>query len=252
MSSGRARAVTCSLLSRAASTRHGSGTGQLNSRCVCGAWRGATTLPSALSLTHKWTASDREDRAFSITLPSTRLNSLQVFPKGESGSKDSKGNSSRFERTSSTDSKPDEQPQRRPSAPVWRIVEGRRSSEDKGRRSADFALGDGASRSDRTSRWTGGVSLSRRKSKDRMSEGAVPRKPKLFADAGDPEFVCSYTSGGSFGELALMFNFPRAATIRCTKGGMLWAIGRKAFRGMCVRGNRELNQRALPRIAVLH
>lgn len=43
--------------------------------------------------------------------------------------------------------------------------------------------------------------------------------------------VTSIGSGGSFGELALMYNAPRAATVVSnSKGGMLWALDRLTFR----------------------
>lgn len=42
--------------------------------------------------------------------------------------------------------------------------------------------------------------------------------------------VTSYGPGGSFGELALMYNSPRAATIIATSSGVLWALDRVTFR----------------------
>jgi cAMP-dependent protein kinase regulator len=43
--------------------------------------------------------------------------------------------------------------------------------------------------------------------------------------------VASIGPGGSFGELALMYNAPRAATVvSSSKGGMLWALDRVTFR----------------------
>lgn len=42
--------------------------------------------------------------------------------------------------------------------------------------------------------------------------------------------VASYGPGGSFGELALMYNSPRAATITATSPGVLWALDRVTFR----------------------
>ena len=33
-----------------------------------------------------------------------------------------------------------------------------------------------------------------------------------------------------FGELALLYNSPRAATVLCEENGVLWALERKAFR----------------------
>ncbi|KAL3896272.1 MAG: hypothetical protein SGCHY_004178, partial [Lobulomycetales sp.] len=42
--------------------------------------------------------------------------------------------------------------------------------------------------------------------------------------------VFDYGPGGSFGELALMYNAPRAATVRCTSSAVLWALDRVTFR----------------------
>lgn len=42
--------------------------------------------------------------------------------------------------------------------------------------------------------------------------------------------VTSYEAGGSFGELALMYNAPRAATIITTSDAVLWALDRITFR----------------------
>ncbi|KAI8879346.1 camp-dependent protein kinase regulatory subunit [Backusella circina FSU 941] len=45
-----------------------------------------------------------------------------------------------------------------------------------------------------------------------------------------PVKVTSYEAGGSFGELALMYNAPRAATITATSDSVLWALDRITFR----------------------
>ena len=39
----------------------------------------------------------------------------------------------------------------------------------------------------------------------------------------------TYLTGESFGELALMYNSPRAATIRCSKSGILYGLDRQTF-----------------------
>jgi len=39
----------------------------------------------------------------------------------------------------------------------------------------------------------------------------------------------TYERGGYFGELAMMYNCPRAATIRCARDGQLWGLGRAVY-----------------------
>jgi len=49
-------------------------------------------------------------------------------------------------------------------------------------------------------------------------------------DGGEPLVVSSITDGGSFGELALIYGTPRAATIRAKTDCHLWAIDRDTYR----------------------
>jgi cAMP-dependent protein kinase regulator len=44
--------------------------------------------------------------------------------------------------------------------------------------------------------------------------------------------VGQYDNKGSFGELALMYNTPRAATIKATTEGIVWAMDRETFRSI--------------------
>jgi cAMP-dependent protein kinase regulator len=46
----------------------------------------------------------------------------------------------------------------------------------------------------------------------------------------EPRQVYKYENSGSFGELALMYNMPRAATIQAASSGSLWAMDRQTFR----------------------
>lgn len=52
---------------------------------------------------------------------------------------------------------------------------------------------------------------------------------------GEEKLLGSYDGKGSFGELALMYNAPRAATIVSNTEGMLWAMDRHTFRKIVVK-----------------
>ncbi|XP_066526822.1 cAMP-dependent protein kinase type II-alpha regulatory subunit-like isoform X2 [Hoplias malabaricus] len=54
---------------------------------------------------------------------------------------------------------------------------------------------------------------------------------------GQSKCVGSYDNKGSFGELALMYNTPRAATIIATQHGALWALDRATFHRLIVKNN---------------
>lgn len=47
---------------------------------------------------------------------------------------------------------------------------------------------------------------------------------------GEQKHIHTYNNSGSFGELALMYNMPRAATIKAATAGSLWAMDRQTFR----------------------
>ncbi|KAI8977406.1 camp-dependent protein kinase regulatory subunit [Mycotypha africana] len=80
-----------------------------------------------------------------------------------------------------------------------------------------------------------------------MSEKRVPKDVRIIeqGDVGDYFYVVesgtldcyigdnkvtNYEAGGSFGELALMYNAPRAASITTTSNCVLWALDRITFR----------------------
>lgn len=80
-----------------------------------------------------------------------------------------------------------------------------------------------------------------------MSEKRVPNETTVIEQGGVGDFfyvvesgtldcfigeakVTNYEAGGSFGELALMYNAPRAATIITTSDSVLWALDRITFR----------------------
>jgi len=57
---------------------------------------------------------------------------------------------------------------------------------------------------------------------------------EAFVQRGDapPAKVCEYSPGGMFGELALMYNAKRAATVTATSDAKLWAMDRESFQMM--------------------
>jgi len=51
----------------------------------------------------------------------------------------------------------------------------------------------------------------------------------------EPIKIGEYNQKGSFGELALMYNQPRSATIVATSDGILWVMGRQTFRKLVLK-----------------
>ncbi|XP_035211559.1 cAMP-dependent protein kinase type II regulatory subunit-like [Stegodyphus dumicola] len=54
-------------------------------------------------------------------------------------------------------------------------------------------------------------------------------------DKGADVRIQTYENSGSFGELALLHNQPRAATVKATTDGFLWAVSRRSFNRLVVR-----------------
>jgi len=52
---------------------------------------------------------------------------------------------------------------------------------------------------------------------------------KKFAQDNEPKFLKDYVPGEAFGELALLYNAPRAATIRAAEDSILWSLDRNTF-----------------------
>eukprot|EP00042_Codosiga_hollandica_P013314 m.30288 g.30288 ORF g.30288 m.30288 type:complete len:357 (+) comp41043_c0_seq1:63-1133(+) len=52
----------------------------------------------------------------------------------------------------------------------------------------------------------------------------------ISKDGGEPDLISEITDGGSFGELALIYGTPRAATIKAKTPCTLWAIDRDSYR----------------------
>lgn len=76
----------------------------------------------------------------------------------------------------------------------------------------------------------------------------------MFVEAAGPNPVASLGAGDSFGELALMYNAPRAATITATAPSSLWAMDRVTFRSMLfekANSKRETYKSFLSKVSLL-
>lgn len=59
---------------------------------------------------------------------------------------------------------------------------------------------------------------------------------------GQDTFLKNYTSGDVFGELALLYNAPRAASIRAETTSQLWALDRSTFNSIVKDAQRKKRQ----------
>lgn len=77
----------------------------------------------------------------------------------------------------------------------------------------------------------------------------------IIVKVGDEEkTVGKYENKGSFGELALMYNTPRAATILAKTEGVLWAMTREVFRSIVLKKafeKRRLYEELLNQVPIL-
>ena len=68
------------------------------------------------------------------------------------------------------------------------------------------------------------------------------------------QVVHTYSGSGSFGELALMYNMPRAASVRAQSPGALWAMDRHTFRRILLKSafkKRKLYEELLDKVPML-
>ncbi|OWF55936.1 cAMP-dependent protein kinase type II regulatory subunit [Mizuhopecten yessoensis] len=71
---------------------------------------------------------------------------------------------------------------------------------------------------------------------------------------GEEKKIHRFDNKGSFGELALMYNMPRSATIVAVTEGTLWAMDRKSFRRIVLRSafkKRKMYEELLENVTIL-
>ncbi|XP_041984885.1 cAMP-dependent protein kinase type II regulatory subunit [Aricia agestis] len=76
----------------------------------------------------------------------------------------------------------------------------------------------------------------------------------VTGDDGVEKVVHTYNGSGSFGELALMYNMPRAASVRAQSPGALWAMDRHTFRRILLKSafkKRKLYEELLDKVPML-
>jgi len=76
----------------------------------------------------------------------------------------------------------------------------------------------------------------------------------IMQDGKDVEILKYTTAGGTnpcFGELALMYSKPRAASVTATMNGLLWAMDRRAFRNIVMKSSSATLTRTLRSVDVL-
>ena len=74
---------------------------------------------------------------------------------------------------------------------------------------------------------------------DRMADFFYVIATGEFAVEKDGEELSRLSAGHSFGELALVYNAPRAATVRCVEDSTLWVLDRRSFRSTLAKAAEE-------------
>ena len=76
----------------------------------------------------------------------------------------------------------------------------------------------------------------------------------LVTSNGQEKKIHRFDNRGSFGELALMYNMPRSASVVAVSDGVLWAMDRKSFRRIVLRSafkKRKMYEELLENVTIL-
>jgi cAMP-dependent protein kinase regulator len=66
---------------------------------------------------------------------------------------------------------------------------------------------------------------------------------KLFSGKAEPTFLKKYEAGEAFGELALLYNAPRAASIASDNDSLLWSLDRDTFNNIVKDSSRKRREK---------
>lgn len=72
-----------------------------------------------------------------------------------------------------------------------------------------------------------------------ISRSSPPRRRRSEKPSGPPTHVMTVGKGGSFGELALMYLSPRAATVTATEDSEVWIVDRKQFKNILMKVSKD-------------
>ena len=76
-----------------------------------------------------------------------------------------------------------------------------------------------------------------------VAEARWLREGDLLPGVPCPPLTCCTIVTGSFGELALLYNCPRAATVTADSAGVVWTLDRATFRSLVVGAMEERRRR---------
>jgi len=99
------------------------------------------------------------------------------------------------------------------------------------------------------------ISVSEQKeSNEDDNQQEKPQSAEKALTRGESKFVSSVTKGGSFGELALLYLVPRAATVKANVKSIVWVIDRQNFKSILMKVSDEKlaeYQKYLDRVEIL-
>mmetsp|Transcript_11698 Transcript_11698/g.19204 ORF Transcript_11698/g.19204 Transcript_11698/m.19204 type:complete len:806 (+) Transcript_11698:80-2497(+) len=96
------------------------------------------------------------------------------------------------------------------------------------------------------------ISVSEQKETNEEDNGGQSAEKAITR--GESKFVSSVTKGGSFGELALLYLVPRAATVKASEASVVWVIDRPNFKSILMKVSDEKlaeYQKYLDRVEIL-